>query len=268
MKPFRFGIVAGQAPDLESWTDLARRVEGLGYDTLISPDPQSGLDPFITLPAAAAVTTDLRIGTFVAVDTFRDRRLLAWQSLSLHTVTGGRFELGLGTGRPQAAEQAGTLGKEFGTPGERLRRLAETVAHLKESPVRPPLLLAAGGTKMLTLAAREADIVTLAVPPRTGETELKSIVDDFWAAAGHREVELAANLLAIGEEPLPWLERFVGASVPELVAGGAVAVLPGDVRRAVATLRRRREELGISYFTINSGFLEKFAPVVEVLKGS
>ena len=54
MRPFRFGIVAGQAPDLKSWTELARRAEDLGYDTLVSPDPQSGLDPFTTLSAAAA----------------------------------------------------------------------------------------------------------------------------------------------------------------------------------------------------------------------
>src|SRR5439155_15901778 len=66
MTAFRFGTVAGQAPDLKTWTALARRAEELGYDTLVSPDPQSGLDPFTTLAAAAAVTTTLHIGTFVA----------------------------------------------------------------------------------------------------------------------------------------------------------------------------------------------------------
>ena len=90
MTAFRFGTVAGQAPDLKTWTALARRAEELGYDTLVSPDPQSGLDPFTTLAAAAAVTTTLHIGTFVAVDKFRPRELLGWQAASLHTLTGGR----------------------------------------------------------------------------------------------------------------------------------------------------------------------------------
>jgi alkanesulfonate monooxygenase SsuD/methylene tetrahydromethanopterin reductase-like flavin-dependent oxidoreductase (luciferase family) len=266
MKPFRFGIVGGQASDLKTWAGLARRAEELGYDTLVSPDPQFELDPFTTLSAAAAVTTSLHVGTFVAVDGFRDRRLLDWQARSLHTLTGGRFELGLGTGRPDAAATVAKLGGEFGTPRDRFTRLAETVAHLKRQPDRPPLLLAAGGPRMLEFAAREADIVTLAVMPNTTEEELKSVVDGFWSAAGGREVELAMNLLAIGDGPAPWLEQFIGVGLSELVAGGAVSVLPAPPHEAAEVLRRRQERFGISYFTINSGYLDQFAPVIELLR--
>jgi hypothetical protein len=48
--------------------------------------------------------------------------------------------------------------------------------------------------------------------PRTTEAEAKSIVDKCRSAVGARigEIELAANLVAIGEESLPWLKRFVG----------------------------------------------------------
>jgi alkanesulfonate monooxygenase SsuD/methylene tetrahydromethanopterin reductase-like flavin-dependent oxidoreductase (luciferase family) len=268
MKPFRFGIVAGQAPDLGVWTALARRAEDLGYETLLSPDPQFDLDPFTTLAAAAGAAPTLRVGTFVAVDMFRDRRLLDWQARSLHAVTGRRFELGLGTGRPEAARTVERLGGRFGTARERFERLTETVAFLKQRPDRPPLLLAAGGPRMLSFAAREADTVTLAAMPRTTETEFKSIVDKFWPAAEGRDVELAMNLLAVGDEPAPWLERFTGVGVAELVAGGAVSVLPGTARQAADTLLRRREEFGVSYLTVNSGFLEQLAPVVELLRGS
>jgi hypothetical protein len=76
------------------------------------------------------------------------------------------------------------------------------------------------------------------------------------------------NLLAVGDEPAPWLERFTGVGVAELVAGGAVSVLPGTARQAADTLLRRREEFGVSYLTVNSGFLEQLAPVVELLRGS
>lgn len=266
-KPFRFGLVAGQIEHLEDWTALARRTEDLGFDTLLSPDPLNGLDPFTTLSAAAAVTTELRVGTFVAVSKFRDRRLLAWQAESLHKLTGGRFELGLGTGRPGAAGPLERLGLEFGTAADRLAQITETVAHLKAQPDRPKLLLAAGGPKMMALAGREADIVTMAWWPRTTEPEARDLVRTVRDAAADRDVEIAVNLLAVGDEPAPWLERYIGTTVQDLAANGSVCVLPGTPRQAADDLLRRREELGISYVTINSGYADRFAPIVELLKG-
>lgn len=266
---FRFGVVAGFS-DLTGWTELARRVEELGYDTLLSPDPQRNLDPMTTLAAAAAVTTTLHVGTFVAVDKFRDRRMLAWQAHSLNSATGGRFELGLGTGRPDAAARLRALGGEFGTGGQRVEHLAETVAYLKSQPERPPLLLAAGGPRMLALAAREADIVTMAWSPRTPKDRARAVVRQVHEAAAGRPggIELAMNLLAVGNKPTPWIEQVACVGVPDLVANDAVTVLPGTPRHGADTLRRWRDETGISYITINSGFLEEFASVIELLKGT
>lgn len=258
MKPFRFGVV-GSADDLTSWTALARRVEDLGFDTLVSPDPAGSLDPFVVLPAAAAVTTSLHVGTFVAVNAFRDARLLEWQARSLHRFTGGRFELGLGTGRPQARAQVEALGRSW---SGRFEDLAATVRALSSATERPPLLLAAGGPKMRALAAAEADIATMAWPPRTTEAAAVSFVDTFRG----REVELAANLLAVGDEPAPWLERFVGTSLEELRAIGAMTVLPGTPEEGAERLLRWREELGISYFTVNAGFAEALGRVIALLK--
>ncbi|WP_236796630.1 LLM class flavin-dependent oxidoreductase [Amycolatopsis sp. GM8] len=263
-RAFRFGVV-GTGTDLATWTDVARRAEAAGYDTLVSPDPQVDIDPFTIMSAAAAVTETLHVGTFVAVDKFRDRRLLDWQSRSLHQFTGGRFELGLGTGRPDAAAKVAALG---GTWDHRYSHLVETIEFLKKQDDRPPLLLAPGGPKMLALAAREADIATMAWMPRTTEAEAQSMVDTF-RAAGDRvdEVELAVNLLAVGDEPAPWLEKFIGASVTDLAAAGAVTVLPGTPEQAAETLQRWRSDLGISYVTVNSGYLDQFARVIEALRG-
>lgn len=262
-RPFRFGVV-GSGTDLASWTALARRTEDAGFDTLVSPDPQVDLDPFTILSAAAAVTSTLHVGTFVAVDKFRDRRLLEWQSRSLHGFTGGRFELGLGTGRPQAAARVEALG---GTFDNRYSHLVETVEFLKKQDDRPPLLLAPGGPKMTALAAREADIVTMAWAPRTTEPAARSIVDGFRSACDRlAEVELAVNLLAVGDEPAPWLERYLGAPLSELVATGAVTVLAGTPEQGAETLLRWRAELGISYVTVNSGYLDQFARVVSLLR--
>src|SRR3954463_1458270 len=137
MKPFRFGIVAGYSPDLTSWTAQAERVEKLGFDTLLATDPVGADDPFVLLGAAAAVTLDLTVGTFVLADPFRDARALDWQAQTLHQQTRGRFELGLGVGRPGAGTHAEPLGRESPAPGERITRMAATIAHLKRHPDRP-----------------------------------------------------------------------------------------------------------------------------------
>jgi alkanesulfonate monooxygenase SsuD/methylene tetrahydromethanopterin reductase-like flavin-dependent oxidoreductase (luciferase family) len=268
MKPFRFGIVAGYAPDLTSWTAQAEQVEKLGFDTLLATDPVGSADPFVLLGAAAAVTLDLTIGTFVLADPFRDAKALDWQARTLHQLTGGRFELGLGVGRPGGEAHAGTLGREFPSPGERITRMAETITYLKRSADRPRLMIAGGGPKMLALAAQEADIVTLSWQPKTTEAEAQSIVDRFRALAGPRlpEIELSLNLMAVGNEPSPGIARWAGVDVPELAAGGAVTVLPADPGPAAEKLLRWREQWGISYVTINSGYAEPFAAIADEVR--
>jgi len=270
MKPFRFGIVAGYSPDLTTWTRQARRVEELGFDTLLVTDPVAGSDPFVLLGAAAAVTERIRLGSFVLADPFRDHRSLDWQAQTLHKQTGGRFELGIGVGRPGAEGLATELGREFAPVGERISRLAETISYVKRTIDRPRLLLGASGPKMLALAAREADIVTFSWRANTTETEARSIVDRFRSLAGSRigEIELGLNLFAVGDAPDPQVARFAGADVPELLASGAMTVLPADPGRAGETLARWRERLGISYVTINYGYAEPFAGIMAAVRGA
>ncbi len=268
--PFRFGVVAGYAPDLGTWTAQARRADALGFDTLLATDPVSGGDPFVLLGAAAAVTERITLGTFVLADPFRDARVLDWQAQTLHQQTGGRFELGLGAGRPGADAHAAVLGREFGSPGERVTRMAETIALLKRSIDRPRLLLAASGPKMLALAAQEADIVTFSWAPTTTEDQVQSIVDRFRTLAGPRlpEIELGLNLIAVGDEPSQQVVRFAGVDLPELAAMGAVTVLPSDPGRATENLRRWRDRWGISYVTVNSGHMAPFAAIADHVRTS
>lgn len=108
---------------------LAREVEDRGFESLFvpehthmpvdhSPHPAGrGLpeeykrthDPFVALTAAAAATSDLRIGTGICLVAQRDPILLAKQSASLDRISGGRFLFGVGYGwnRPEA-EHHGT----------------------------------------------------------------------------------------------------------------------------------------------------------------
>lgn len=155
-------------------------------------------------------------------------------------------------------------------PAERVQRYERTVERLAREADRPRLLLAGGWPRALAIAARYADTVTFAWSPLTTEDGARSVVDRFAALAGERlgEIEFAANLVAAGDEAAPWLAKFTGVDATQLAAEGAMTVLAGTPQQGVGRLRRWREELGISYFTINSGFIDEFTPVVEELSGT
>jgi alkanesulfonate monooxygenase SsuD/methylene tetrahydromethanopterin reductase-like flavin-dependent oxidoreductase (luciferase family) len=122
--PFRFGVVAGHAPDAGAWAGLARRAESLGYDTLLMPDTLGTLSPFAAAAAAATATRTLRVGTYVLCAPLRTPAAVAWEAATLRTLSGGRFELGLGAGRPEAEADAVRLGVDYGTPSRRIDRLS------------------------------------------------------------------------------------------------------------------------------------------------
>lgn len=125
MRPFRFGLVPGPGPI----ADAAHRAEDLGYDLLLFPDHVGWYDPFVAAGVAAAVTTRLKVGTQVVNNQFRDVGLMAQSALSVHLLSGGRFELGLGTG--YAAEEHRAVGQVMPPAGERVRRLGATVTALR-----------------------------------------------------------------------------------------------------------------------------------------
>ena len=78
-----------------------RRIADSGYSTLLMPDvPQWQPAPGPTLAFAAALA-DLRVGTWVYASPLRPPWNTAWEAHSLSVITDGRFEMGVGTGRPE-----------------------------------------------------------------------------------------------------------------------------------------------------------------------
>src|ERR1700750_1831456 len=129
MKPFRFGVVSAFAPSGEHWLAPARRVESLGFATLVVPDNlRYTLAPLPALAAAAAATRSLRLGTYVLGNDLRHPVTLAKDVATLDLLSGGRFELGIGAGRPDSAVENRMLGLEFDSGGVRVARLAESLA--------------------------------------------------------------------------------------------------------------------------------------------
>jgi probable F420-dependent oxidoreductase len=152
------------------------------------------------------VTTRLRLGTLVLSNDFRHPAIVAHEAASLHLVSEGRFDLGLGAGWYQPEYEAAGIG--FDPAGQRISRLEESLniirALLAGTPVRhqgtwyqvdgldldvlperrssPRLLVGAGGPRMLRLAARHADVVGLLPAPITNATDSDDPQDRLPAA--------------------------------------------------------------------------------------
>jgi alkanesulfonate monooxygenase SsuD/methylene tetrahydromethanopterin reductase-like flavin-dependent oxidoreductase (luciferase family) len=148
--------------------------------------------------------------------------------------------------------------------------MPKSIEHLREldGDRHTPVLVAAGGPKALALAARTADIVTLAAPPLSDRDHHAGMVARLRDAAGERDIEIAMNLFVVGDEIPPWTQHFIGADHATLVAHDSQTLLRGTPAEMADELQRRRDAYGVSYVSVNGAFLEQFAPVVELLAGS
>ena len=213
MAGLRFGVVSESVHDGRAWLDFARQVEDGGVNVLMLRDHFSAgafgqqLAPFSGLAAAAAVTTQLRLGTIVLSNDFRHPAIMAHEAATLHLVSGGRFELGIGAGWYQPEYDA--AGIAFDAAGQRITRLDESLTIVKgllagtpvhyqgdfyridgldldvlptPRPSSPRLLVGAGGRRMLRLAARHADIIGLLPAPIQNSTDSDNPIDRLPAA--------------------------------------------------------------------------------------
>ncbi len=206
-RAFRFGIVAAQAGDGRQWAATARRVEELGYDSLLIPDNLGGLAPFPALAAAAAATSTLTVGTYVLAAPYRPPVEVAWEAATLDLLSGNRFQLGLGAGRPAAAAEAEQLGRSFGSFPDRVDEVVAAIDAARERTPGLRVLVAGSGRRLLERVASLADVVALGLPPDADEAALAAKVALVREVAGGRagRIELNVNLLAVGTETPPWL---------------------------------------------------------------
>lgn len=266
---FRFGVVATPEASGAQWRQTARRVEDLGFSTLLTPDNLRLPAPAASLGVAAGVTERLRLGTFVMASPLRTPRAAAWEGHSLSVLTDRRFDLGLGTGNAQMQQLAEEIGLSYGTGPERLKQVEQTIDHVREldGQQHTPVLVAAGGPKARALAGSRADIVTLAAPPLATRAEVRCMVDEVCRAAGDRadRIEFAMNIFAVGSELPTWVEQFLGTDSLTLAEHDSLVLLQGGPEARAEELQRRREELGITYFSVHANSYEELAPVVARL---
>jgi alkanesulfonate monooxygenase SsuD/methylene tetrahydromethanopterin reductase-like flavin-dependent oxidoreductase (luciferase family) len=265
VRPFRFGVVAPIMTDVPTWRDHVRRIADLGYSTLLLPDvPGLQPAPGPALAIASATAADLRVGTWVYAAALRQPWSTAWEAHSLAMLTDGRFEMGIGLGRPGIETEQG-LPKVPGA--ERLRRVRETVSVLREfdgPDRRTPVVMAVRGPKSRALAAEVADAATFVLDTADDRAEITRVVHEF---AASRDIELAQHIGVVGDARAPFMAA-PGTDASALRATDSLFILPEDPSAVVDELLRRHEEIGFSYFVFGADFAELLAPAIARLSGT
>jgi alkanesulfonate monooxygenase SsuD/methylene tetrahydromethanopterin reductase-like flavin-dependent oxidoreductase (luciferase family) len=261
----RFGVVAPITTDVPTWLDQLRGLADSGYSTILMPDvPQWQPAPGPAL-AVAATITDLRVGTWVYASPVRPAWSTAWEAHSLTVLTDGRFEMGIGTGRPGIADQLRELGLPAVPADQRSGRVREVVTALREldGDLHTPVAMAVGGPKAQALAAELADTVTFVMPHTETRAETMQRVRDF---DNRRDIELALHVPVIGDSVAPFMAG-PDTDTAAIRAADSLAFLPSDPAAAAEEIQRRREEIGFSYFVFGADVAGALAPVVAELAG-
>jgi alkanesulfonate monooxygenase SsuD/methylene tetrahydromethanopterin reductase-like flavin-dependent oxidoreductase (luciferase family) len=228
------------------WLALAGAAEELGFEGLLRSDhyfsvsgagERGALDAWGTVNALAAVTERIRLGTLVSPVTFRPAAVLAKLALTADHVSGGRIDVGMGTGWWQAEHDA--YGLPFPPMGERmdeLERQLEAVTRLwadtRPAPVQQPrpriVMGGAAKPRGARLAARYADEYNLVSPTPAVARERFAAVDAACEAAGRDPAAVRRSVMVgfvVGEDAaavrerarrtLEWLGQDGGGGLPE-----------------------------------------------------
>jgi probable F420-dependent oxidoreductase len=279
--------------------------EGLGYSTLFVPDHLGDqFGPLVAMTVAAEATSTISVGSLVLDNDFRHPVVLAKEIATLGLAAEGRVEVGLGAGWLRSDYEPS--GIDFNDARVRVDRLAEGLTIMKAlwgegeatfagshysvrgarcdpRPTAPPRTIVGGGSKrVLTMAAREADIVGVNTNLSSGEyagaPALRVNFDHYdrclaWVrqAAGDRFGAIELQVLAFNVMVVP--NQMAAARCARLLGLPEEAlelpiVLIGTVEDICERLCERRERWGFNNIVIPDDTIETFAPVIARLAGT
>ena len=307
---FRFGVQVSKASSATEWAELARRAEGAGYDVLTMPDHFTDqLAPMPALMAAASATTTLRVGALVFDNDYKHPIVMAKELATMDVLSNGRTEIGLGAGwMISDYEQAGI---PYDSPKVRIDRFVEGLAIIKgvmkdgpfshsgehytvtnyeghPKPVQrpvPPILIGGGGKRVLSIAAREADIIGIngtltagVVGPEALSTMTAESVDEkvdivaHAATAAGRLADIEMNIRTFfvkvtdnRDETVDGISQMFGVS-RDMIDSSPFALI-GSVDSCIEQLLERREKWGFSYTIVGAENIDECAPIVAALSG-
>jgi probable F420-dependent oxidoreductase len=253
------------------------------------------------------VSQTLRIGCRVFCVDYHAPAILAKEAATLDLLSDGRLEMGIGAGWSEVEYTA--MGFDFEPPGRRIAKLAEVVSFIKahwqgeelnwsgdfvqvhgyagrprtvQRP-HPPIMVGGGGPRVLSLAGREADIVSISSvpfvardadgldPQAVAQRRIGFVRDAAGQRFGGLDVESSPYFTQITDDPeaaLADLARVAKATgLDAELLRDHPNVLVGSLESVVETLCSRRETLGINYVTVQQSQIGSFAPVVARLHG-
>ncbi|GED96336.1 LLM class F420-dependent oxidoreductase [Gordonia crocea] len=320
-RKFRFGA-GGEGNKEEGgarkFVQLAQTAEEYGFDAFAVPDHLGNqVGPLAALGALSQATSTIRLGTSVLANGFRHPAILAKEATTIDVLSKGRLELGIGAGWMK--DEFDKAGIEFESPGTRIRRLDEAltildglmrgetvdfdgefyqIKGLEGSPrprqgPRPPIAVGAGGPKMLALAAKHADIISIA-PGTTPDGKMKlsdmtldataARVDRVREAAGDRFDEIELNwtiavivitddrvataemaLKALDQGYPPNIVRDTEFTVDDVLSSPYIAI--GSFEEIADQIRQVRERTSMSFVGVFPTQMDAFAPIIPILKG-
>jgi len=307
MKPFRFGVSVTRTTSREDWREKARRVEQLGYGSLVIGDHLSAqLSPLPALVAAADATSTLRLGSFVLVSDFHHPVFLAKEAATVDVLSAGRLEFGIGAGWQRRDYEMSGL--PYDRARDRVSRLEEAVRLIRrlwtEATVEhkgrwfavrsatvlprtvqqphPPILIGCGGPRMLRVAAESAEIVSL--NPRVTHETGKLLPGQLTAATVGKKAGLAYALAAkrarrielnvvvfeamLTDDRRPVIEEVAQRFGCEIAdIADSPHFLIGSAASIRDQLREQRERFGITYYVLPYASSEHLASVVVPLSG-
>jgi probable F420-dependent oxidoreductase len=308
LRPFRFGIQASKAASRTEWVELAKTCEDHGFSSLTMPDHFTDqLAPMPALMSAADATSKLKIGALVWDNDYKHPVVLAKELATLDLLSDGRLEIGIGPGWMLTDyEQSGIV---YDRPGVRIDRFLEgleiikramtgekfsfTGAHYKITdyisaplPVQrpcPPILIGGGGKRVLTLAAKLADIVGINPSMKDGVVNAETIshmtaeavsekIEIVRNGAGERFSQLELNIRTFlvnirenAQEAIDGTANMFKVD-PSMVANSPFALM-GPPAKIAEDLLARRERWGLSYIIVGGEDVNTFAPVIKILAG-
>lgn len=302
-RPFRFGLSQPRAAPVPEVAELARRIEGEGFDLFYVADHLGMPSPFPLLSSAAVATTQLRLGTLVCNNDFWNPVLLAREAATLASLSGGRFELGLGAGHAEVEYRA--TGIPYDKPAVRVGRLGEVVPSITallagetvtaqgeqyelvdaalgfDVPGRVPLLIGGNGDRVLALGARTADTIGLTgFTSGTGQVHtnlshfrwqgLADRIEHVRAAAGSRfdelELQVLVQQVSVGDRDELAARTAETFEQPVDLVLDSPFVMLGSVDELTEHCERLREHGVTALAAFNGRGAELLAPVIAKVR--
>ena len=308
LRPFRFGVQASSAKTRAEWVDLALRTEGQGYSCLTMPDHyDEQMAPVPALMTAANVTTTLRVGALVWDNDYKHPAVLAKELATMDVLSDGRLELGIGAGWMISDYEQ--MGMPYDTAKVRIDRFVEGIKVIKGAmaqgpfsfsgehytitgyngtpkPVQspcPPILIGGGGKRVLSIAAREADIIGINATMSAGVVGPDAI-STMTAAAVDEKVDIVRQAAGARLADIEMNVRAFLVNITDDAAGAAAGIaammgveqkmveetpfaLVGPPSKLIEDLIARRDRWGFSYIIVGAEDIDSFAPVVSALNG-